>query len=274
MNNLAVPNKPKRYEYPAPREFAAASSSNDDDAKRQAVLAVVSIWLNRLALISGITSFFASIDSLLFSLASAAMHVGDPDLNDWSATDKLCVACFAGALILHVCSAIVAFLGSFVLVRLQLIDADDQERDAGVAPRFAEPLRASEAGGHMHQASVSIDSTAHPSLTGNATALNHNPQWRAAYNSVYGRVAIRRLLTVSPKTSTPKNSPDALVDPGPPVQLLQRCNFVALLMAVLGFILAVTGIIAYAWVYTPLAVSVFSTACLGGCILVAFIAVW
>ncbi|TFY50806.1 hypothetical protein EVJ58_g10881, partial [Rhodofomes roseus] len=111
------------------QQLATSSSESDDSVLREAILQIVSVWLNRLSLVSGIASFFSSIDSLLFSIASTSTHIGDPDA-PWSALDKLTTASFAGALIFHVCSAILAFVASFILVRLELIDADDQEDKA------------------------------------------------------------------------------------------------------------------------------------------------
>ncbi|GBE80749.1 hypothetical protein BKA93DRAFT_749302 [Sparassis latifolia] len=258
--------EPKSKDYTATvRELDATKSGAQDDAMRQAVLAVVQIWLNRLALVSGITTFFASIDSLLFSLASTATHIGDPDTSGWNAIDKLTTASFAGALIFHVCSAIVAFAGSFVLVRLQLVDADQQEHEAGIPAIYAEPMREVS---DMRENSLSLDNTLRPSDTFNAAHAGQ-PQWRAAYNGIYSRVVIRRLVA-----KRPKGPVDSLLDPGPPVELLSRCNALAVVMAVLGFILAVLGILAYAWTATPLSVSIFSSACLGGCIIATCIAIW
>ncbi|OCH90597.1 hypothetical protein OBBRIDRAFT_793150 [Obba rivulosa] len=109
-----------------PRERNASGSSgqastgtgSESDAMHQAMLDVVSIWLSRLQTISAITSFFASIDSLLFSITSAPTT---------RTIEQLTSACITSALILHVFSSIIAFIGSFILVRFQLFDADAHE---------------------------------------------------------------------------------------------------------------------------------------------------
>ncbi|GBE80748.1 predicted protein [Sparassis crispa] len=198
-------------------------------AKRQAVLAVVHLWTTRLALVSGITTFFVSMDSLLFSLSSVVTHVQD---EEWSAVDKLTTACFAGALILHICSAIISFMGSFALVRLQLLDADQQEVEAGIPPEKALPLEFSELG----------------------------RLWKATFDDVYSRVAFHRPLAR-------RCSNESLLDPGPPVELLACCSALAVVMTGVGFILAVVGILTYVWTVTPLSIGIFTSACFGGCIL-------
>ncbi|PCH35809.1 hypothetical protein WOLCODRAFT_140093 [Wolfiporia cocos MD-104 SS10] len=266
-------------------QFAAAGQSSEDSALRQAILQVVQIWLNRLSLVSGIASFFASIDSLLFSLASTATHLGDPE-STWSATDKLTTASFAGALIFHVCSAILAFVASFVLVKLQLVDANDQEAKVEVvvpgeqhentALRDAK-LRVPSANGHQPTSATSVaDDVPVPVIPSHDT--------NKAVEDVMGRVSVQCAHPLSflslPAVRLSRNPPvagsstpaDALLDP--PIELLSRCHALAVWMSVLGFILGVIGILAYAWVATPLAVSVFSTVCLGVCFLTGIIAVW
>ena len=277
----------------------AAASGNDESALREAILQVVSIWLNRLSLVSGIVSpvfvcevglhdrhfckasFFSSIDSLLFSLASTSTHLGDPQAS-WSATDKLTTASFAGALIFHVCSAILAFVASFILVRLQLEDADDQEEKAAsrvpasgtsakVLARDVEQVGDKDK--HVHRPSTS--SAPAEDATSVASAAQNNP--------VYARVTVRCYRPLStytfPKKDTkgvsnpthPADVADAILNP--PIQLLSRCHTLAVWMSAIGFLLGVIGILAYAWVATPAAVSIFSTVCLGVCLAIMVIAV-
>ena len=45
------------------------------------------------------TSFFVSIDSMLYSFGAR-----DPDSSDWSTIDTLIIASLGGAIILHVCA--------------------------------------------------------------------------------------------------------------------------------------------------------------------------
>ena len=53
----------------------------------------------------------------------------------------------------------------------------------------------------------------------------------------------------------------------PPVRLLARCHTLSVWMAVAGFVLALLGILAFAWSALPVAVAAFASACLGVCLL-------
>lgn len=262
---------------------------------REAVLQVVSIWMNRLSLVSGIVShvfiryriarptsrkasFFSSIDSLLFSLASTSTHLGDPQAS-WSATDKLTTASFAGALIFHVCSAILAFVASFILVRLQLEDADHQEKKAAaqVHPSSAPMKLLARDLEHLGEKNKHAPST---SSAPAADAASLSDSSTAPINPVYARVTVRCYRPMSTYTSPTKDAPnpthpadvaDAILNP--PIQLLSRCHTLAVCMSAIGFLLGIVGILAYAWVATPAAVSIFSTVCLGVCLAIMVIAV-
>ncbi|KZT72254.1 hypothetical protein DAEQUDRAFT_762998 [Daedalea quercina L-15889] len=261
----------------------AASSGSDESALREAILQVVSIWLNRLSLVSGIASFFSSIDSLLFSLASTSTHLGDPEAS-WSATDKLTTASFAGALIFHVCSAILAFVASFILVRLQLEDADDQEGKAtdGTSVTSTATKKAvrdfeqvGEKDKRVHRPSTSSTPIVDTTSLGGGSSIPNNP--------VYARVTVSCFRPLSTYALPGRNSKgigapahpadvaDAILNP--PIQLLSRCHSLAVWMSAIGFILGVIGILAYAWVATPAAVSIFSSVCLGVCLVVMVIAI-
>ncbi|KZT05340.1 uncharacterized protein LAESUDRAFT_760226 [Laetiporus sulphureus 93-53] len=249
------------------RQFA----SSQDSELRQAILQVITIWLNRLALVSGIATFFASIDSLLFSLASSAVHLGDPSTS-WSATDKLTTATFAGALIFHICAAIIAFVASFILVRLQLVDADEQEAkyvhgttsNKAIARDVERDPLANE---HAHRPSTSSAGVADFKKEG-ASSVSQDP-----CDAIYQRVNVQCLqlrgfrklpaIRVPSPTLTPTQLAQQILDP--PIMLLQRCHTLAVWMSAVGFVCGLIGILAYAWAHTPLAVSIFSTACLGVC---------
>ena len=97
---------------------AAAAPTNPEDAAKQALIAVVQVWLDRLQHqavvvspflfvqqqqcdVSKQTTFFVSIDSLLFSLTSSTRN---PNLSVWSNKDKVINASLGGAIIFHVCA--------------------------------------------------------------------------------------------------------------------------------------------------------------------------
>ncbi|KAH9006173.1 hypothetical protein EDB86DRAFT_3070195 [Lactarius hatsudake] len=84
---------------------------------------VAHIWSDRLRLTSICASFFTSVDSLLFKLAS--------NKSDGSPTSKLALSSLAGALIFHVAAAVLAYLGSFVLIRYGLRDTQVVTKSLG-----------------------------------------------------------------------------------------------------------------------------------------------
>ncbi|KAI0079238.1 hypothetical protein K474DRAFT_1770348 [Panus rudis PR-1116 ss-1] len=97
-----------------------------DDAKRKAILEVVQVWLDRLQLISVITTFFVGIDTSLLSFARAVVPLGETKTG-WTNLEQLMTASLAAALIFHICASITSFTGSFVLIRYKLLDADRHE---------------------------------------------------------------------------------------------------------------------------------------------------
>ncbi|KZT21038.1 hypothetical protein NEOLEDRAFT_1181970 [Neolentinus lepideus HHB14362 ss-1] len=106
--------------------FNAADAASDDD---QAVLQVVSIWLNRLQLISVVTTFFAGMDGTF--LGFTAPFTADKDVSD---TSQLVHASLAGALVFHLFAAIISYIASFALIRFQLVDAEGNEVTQSAPP--------------------------------------------------------------------------------------------------------------------------------------------
>jgi hypothetical protein len=60
---------------------------------------------------------------------------------------------------------------------------------------------------------------------------------------------------------------------GPPIHLLRRCHTICIWLTVSGFVLALISIMAFVWDKMPLAVSIFSSVCMGSCLVFGFIAV-
>ena len=109
--------------------------------------------------------------------------------------------------------------------------------------------------------------------------------WSSVTEPILGRVAIRQVhllpwlrrrqaLRQSRDSEKSGPSPDSDVgahpsaDLDPPIKLLSRCHTLCVIMTGLGFILAVTGILAYAWTNLPRSVSIFASACVAGCVLI------
>lgn len=75
---------------------------------------LVAAWMQRLQVLTLITTFLASIDGELFMLTSTPqMSLG---------SQEFVYACFTGALIFHVCAAILGYVACFALIRYQIGD--------------------------------------------------------------------------------------------------------------------------------------------------------
>ncbi|OBZ69853.1 Eukaryotic translation initiation factor 4 gamma [Grifola frondosa] len=136
--------------------------TNEEDAIKKAILAVVQVWVDRLQSVAIVTTFFTSIESLLFSLVSSTHPT---DVHAWATTDKLMNASLGGALIFHVCASIVAYTGSFVLIRYRLDDATKNESSVESKPSFS--VRATE--------KLRTMDTRRPSGSLDATLAPHSP---------------------------------------------------------------------------------------------------
>lgn len=59
----------------------------------------------------------------------------------------------------------------------------------------------------------------------------------------------------------------------PPIFLLENCHTLCMVLSGIGFILALAGVLCFAWARMPVSVSVFASACMGVCSLGGFFAV-
>ncbi|KAJ7647696.1 hypothetical protein FB45DRAFT_702523, partial [Roridomyces roridus] len=66
-------------------------------------------WMDRLQLISVIATFFASTEAGMLQLTSNSSQIANSSM--------------LGALVLHIFAAIISFIGAFVLVRYNLLEA-------------------------------------------------------------------------------------------------------------------------------------------------------
>jgi hypothetical protein len=135
-------------------------------------------------------------------------------------------------------AAIISFLASFVLVRYKLKEAKKEELKAEGAivasPTSIKHRDVEKTADHNRRQSPSRDST-----TGEII-YSCNP----------------RLEQVGPFSSSKQ----------PPTHLLSRCHSLCMFLAALGFILALMGILCYAWAVQPLSVAVFSSGVLALCL--------
>ncbi|KAH8087802.1 hypothetical protein BXZ70DRAFT_533617 [Cristinia sonorae] len=264
----------------------------DDDATRKAILEVVQVWLDRLQLISVITTFFASIDGLLLGFMTSTARLGVINVSTWNNSTKLMNASMSGALIFHVCAAITSFIGSFVLIRYKLLDAKKHEHIVERTASNQLPSSSLSPSSHEkprfeHSNTINVASMSHPRPRTNASfhglsspSLDFLPNWSEIVTILQGRVYInrvhifdcfgRRRRSDDPERGAYKE-PDTQTELEPPVKLLSRCHTLSAAMALCGFLLAILGILAFVWTELPLSISIFASACLGACFVLGVI---
>lgn len=231
---------------------------------------------------------------MLYSFPARDLHFGE-----WSDTSTLIVASLGGAIILHVCAcewrhthalsliltsrlpdaAILAYCGSFVLIRYRLKDAEKTERDteSTAKPSVDTYRRTSCASVPRLAPGSTLSATTTP------TEYVRDISWEA-YNDLRSLISVSQvhpfawLCGMARKAGLKKDPEASGVDDTVAqlhsmVRMLTRVHTVTVIMTVLGFILALLGTIAYFWTGLPRALGIFASACLGGCIFAGAIAV-
>ncbi|KAH9050977.1 hypothetical protein EDB83DRAFT_2399490 [Lactarius deliciosus] len=256
---------------------------------------ITQIWSDRLQLISVYASFFTSIDSVLFSLAS--------NKGNGSTTSKLMHASLTGALIFHAATAILAYVASFVLIRYKLNDAESipggSNSKSAIANVYAKygPTPVDEKGkvsvlvaesgrvraehGHVraehgHHFPSLLSSPVIPFLSTLSTAFSSLLDQPPLLNIDIRRVSLFDIGAVVPCVGEPVHDGDSHADAEKNAialgRLLNRCHSVCSLFALAGFLLLVTGIITYVWEVLEESVAIFASACVGVCIAFGLVA--
>ncbi|KAH9855947.1 hypothetical protein C2E23DRAFT_866534 [Lenzites betulinus] len=239
-----------------------------DDTTKQALLDVVQVWLDRLQTMTVITTFFVSIDSMLYGYASVALP---QDTNTWSNVDLLKAATLGGAIILHACASILGYLTSFVLIRYRLEDAEEK----------VEQSEASDAIPPQHSHAKSLSSTSDPQSIAftSARPVRYPSQNLRSLVSVYqvkpfGFARRCRVRAAKPNPETPDTGDAvALRTLQSMIHTLSRCHTVVAVMSNVGFVLALFGTIVYFWTALPLALGSFASVCLGGSLIAGVYAI-
>ncbi|KAG1900972.1 uncharacterized protein F5891DRAFT_1188069 [Suillus fuscotomentosus] len=184
--------------------------------------ALVAVWMQRLQMLTLITTFLASIDGDLFVLTSTSSQT---TLD----AQEFIYACFTGALVFHICAAILGYVASFALIQYQIGDVAPSDTKNTEVGEFSNP--------GLYQPEIM-----------------HGTQ--------------RMLITIPPfdgLLQTPLNSGIQVRSRTsiPPLDLLTRCYFTTLALGSVGFILVLLGIAGYAWVILRQVVGIFTVVCLG-----------
>jgi len=231
---------------PAISHGGQSMTPQETEAMRQAILGLVNVWLSRMSLMSGITTFFAGIDGQLLAYAY-------PSTVTDSQTDtgyRIAVTSLAGAMILHWMAAIISYIACFALYRYELVDARQEEVHNGVTA-----LR------------TGIPSTkSYSPLLGSAFSV---PQLNAAYIGVtqFHPYSFRVTGPGVTGSNASIEAPNTHGIPKLPMNLT-AVNDACVGITVVGFVLAILGILAYMWAFLPSYVSIFSTICLSISVLI------
>lgn len=252
--------------FPPRKRTQKEQDKEDEEARKRAMRNLVNSWQERLQLISVITTFFASIE--------AGMLV--PVNTDPNAVDalpgllKAANAGFLGALIMHVYAAVLSFLAAFLLIRYKLKEASNEELFAeGRAKGFQ--ITASPVDGSFHVHDIERDAQNNDAQKFD---LENSPQMGTSDDNTETKYSPPMLPRMG---STPAEPPIFVRDPhleqvgfwSPTISshLLSRVHSLCILLAGIGFILAIMGIMTYAWALQPKEVSIFVSVCFGGAVL-------
>lgn len=104
---------------------------SDKKEKNKAMKDLVQSWMDRLQLISVITTFFAAMEAQLLGITAADSPA---DAKQMAPSDQAANAGLAGALVIHVFAAILSFFAAFFLVRFRLKEAKHDEHKAENQP--------------------------------------------------------------------------------------------------------------------------------------------
>jgi len=226
---------------PAISHGTQSTTPQETEAMRQAVLALVNVWLGRMSLMSGITTFFAGIDSQLLSYAQSAGVTGSSINTGY----QIAITSLAGAMILHWMAAIISYLACFALYRYELIDARHEESQNGVAA-FRTPT-------NSNSYSPLIAASLFPAAHLNSAYIGVTQFHPYSFRTTRPGVAERNASVEAPVTHGIPKLP----------MNLTAVNDACVGITFVGFVLAMLGILAYMWAFLPDYVAIFTTICLG-----------
>ncbi|KAG6377913.1 hypothetical protein JVT61DRAFT_14702 [Boletus reticuloceps] len=227
----------------------------DEKARKRAMRHLINSWQERLQLISVITTFFATTEAaMLVNTKPTSSHEFENNVL------KVANAGLLGALILHAYASILSFLGAFLLISYKLREARREELIAEGVPITSSPV----AGFVINDVEqVLVDPGLQRMLTSNdaqSIIRKFNTTTVPEGNNRNGVHPMER----------PVFSADPHIEQVVPFlshasshRLLSRTHGVCVFLASLGFILAIIGILSYAWALQPASVSIFASACLG-----------
>jgi len=223
----------RRSRGPSKKPTQEDQDKADKAKQQQAIQDLIATWLARLQLISVISTFFASTESGLFGKALSTSTIG-----------QVANICFMSALIIHAYSAVISFIGAFFLVQYKLTIAEEDEEEVETE------------------------------MVDSPTSFNSDPEkivsptsfYRAGSRSIQGRARAPPGLSDQVWSVNPRLVQIGPFQKEPPTQLLSRCHSLCVFLTFLGFVLAIIGLISFAWDRQPLGISVAASITMTFCL--------
>lgn len=188
-------------------------------------------------------------------LGTTAPDIGSQD----PPVDQIANAALCGALMVHAFAAILSFIAAFFLIRYKLAVATREER------KVESGLASSATNSKTAMSRVARTSTD----TGNSAAGGETGGGTGAA-SCESSIASPPIWSSNPHVET--------VGPfrrgQPPTHLLEHCHSLCMWLAVVGFALALVGVICFAWSRLALSGGVFASVCMAVCLVTSVAAIF
>ncbi|KAF7315113.1 hypothetical protein MIND_00025600 [Mycena indigotica] len=112
---------------PSPPSAQSFQNQMDEKTRGKALKDLTQSWMDRLQLISVISTFFASTEAGLLDVTVPLAGVGGGEFV--SAAGQVAAASILAALVLHIWASILSFLGAFFVVRYRLREAKEEQKE-------------------------------------------------------------------------------------------------------------------------------------------------
>ncbi|THV05162.1 hypothetical protein K435DRAFT_961541 [Dendrothele bispora CBS 962.96] len=254
----------------------------DEKARRRAMNDLIQSWMDRLQLISLITTFLASVEA-------GMLQVTQSDDDNPSVLEQATNTALLSALVLHLHASFISFFAAFFLIRFKVKEANREELKVensvsgegnstgpGVPPSSKGSMLINKAAKHVTGSPDTL-SPRSDSDSRSSSSSSSSSETGARRKDKQKEEQTECFPEPRPPSPPVWSANPRLVQVGPfqrqpPIRLLSRCHSLCLLFATLGFVLSVAGIVLYAWTQQT-AVKAVTTGFLGlGVLSASFIA--
>ncbi|KAI0691911.1 hypothetical protein BC835DRAFT_94807 [Cytidiella melzeri] len=234
-NDMSSPTSARERLQQDNRRWTQADQSRvDSEKKKKAMKELVTSWQDRLQLISIITTFFAGMEAQLLGIVTP-----DPeDLTHLRRITQVSLVALSSALFVHTFAAILSFIAAFFLVRFRVHEAQHEEVKAELGVDSRKPT--------SQCASAAVNKDGDGTATSDYVLANGG-------GGIYSTNP--HLEQVGPFRAHE-----------PPILLLDHCHLLCMFLSMMGFVLAVLGIMCYVWARLPVSSRIVTSTIAGFCI--------